>query len=81
MTVAREVEKSAVFRMLEECAPGSTTRKGKHRYVAKYNGKVHHFPKGERTLEVGHLKKIVSQLEIDRKCAGRHFPTVTFRFA
>ena len=78
MTVPREVKKSAIFRMLKDCAPESTVRLGTHRYVAKYNGKACHFPKGSSTLEVGHLKKIVSQLEIDLDCAGRHFPSVPF---
>ena len=43
-----------------------------------FNGKVHQPPKGNRTLEVGHLKKIVTQLKIDRDCAKRHFPAVSF---
>ena len=74
----RLVKKKAIFKMMDDCAPGSTRRLGTHRYIAKYNGKAVHFPKGDTTLEVGHLKKIVSQLEIDRECARRHFPTVLF---
>ena len=64
--------------MLDECAPGYTARDGKRRTVLKYKGKVHQPPKGNRTLEVGHLKKIVTQLEINRECAKTHFPDVSF---
>ena len=78
MTAPREIKKALVFKMMDDCAPGSTRREGTRRYVARYEGKVHHFPRGDRTLEVGHVKKIVTQLEIDRDCAKKHFPNVTF---
>lgn len=78
MTAPREVVKADIRRMLDDCAPGHESRDGKRRTVLKYQGKVHHPPKGDRTLEVGHLRKIITQLEIDRDCAKRHFPAVSF---
>ncbi len=78
MTAPREVPKTKIRQMLKECAPGYSCRDGRRRTVVKFNGKVHQPPKGDRTLEVGHLKKIVTQLEIDRECAAKHFPNVSF---
>ena len=44
------------------------------------SGKSLFLPKTNRgRLEVGYLIKVVSQLEIDKDCAARHFPDVTFR--
>ena len=78
-TAPRIVKNADIEKMLSDCAPGTTVREGRRRRVATCNGKSHHYPKGDRTLEVGHLVKWVSQLEINTDCASLHFPTVTFR--
>ena len=81
MTAPREVLRSDVTKMMNECAPGHQTRPGKRRYVSSYKGSSYHFPKGgtSRTMEVGHVIKLVSQLKIDVGCASTHFPALTFR--
>ena len=67
---------SDVQRMLEECAPGSTIRLATHSRVVTHNGKVYRsLPKFDN-LELGHIRKMVRYLEIDRECAKRHVPNI-----
>lgn len=79
MTAPRELSKSKLEKMLKVCAPDLDRRPAKRREVWSLNGKCCHMPKGDRTIEVGHLIKAVSQLGIDKRCAREHFPDVTFR--
>jgi hypothetical protein len=64
----------AVVQMLEDCAKGSTLRLATHSRVVEYNGKVfRHLPKHD-DIELGHIRKMVRFLQIDRDCVRRHIP-------
>ena len=80
MTAPRELRMSDIRKMMDECAPGYDIRLARHSEKWSLSGKSLFLPKTNRgRLEVGYLIKVVSQLEIDKDCAARHFPNVTFR--
>jgi hypothetical protein len=61
-----------VLRMLEKCAPGSTVRLANHSRVITFNRKVYpSLPKFD-DIEVGHIRKMVRFLGIDKECAKKH---------
>jgi hypothetical protein len=63
-----------VERMLKSCAKGHTIRLATHSRVIGYNGKVYRtFPKFDN-VELGHIRKLVRYLELDRDCAAKHLP-------
>jgi hypothetical protein len=80
MTAPRELRLSDIRKMMDECAPGYDIRLARHSEKWSLSDKSLFLPKANRgRLEVGYLIKVVSQLEIDKDCATRHFPDVTFR--
>jgi hypothetical protein len=61
-----------VLRMLEKCAPGSTVRLANHSRVVIFNRKVYpSLPKFD-DIELGHIRKMVRFLGIDKECAKKH---------
>lgn len=63
---------SAVVKMLEDCAKVYTIRMATHCRVIHYNGKVYRgFPKQDE-IEIGHIRKLVRNLEINKDCARSH---------
>lgn len=61
-----------VLRMLEQCAPGFSLRLATHSRVVSYGAKVYRtLPKFDN-IELGHVRKMVRYLEIDKDCAKRH---------
>lgn len=70
--------------MLDACAPGWTKTDTEHYYCIKWKGLTYpSLPRGShagkkgqkkgRTLvEVGHIKHMVHQLNIDMECAKKH---------
>ena len=63
-----------VLRMLKECAPGFTWRLATHSRVICYNGRVFRaFPKHSH-IELGHIRKMVRYLGIDRTCVAKYIP-------
>ena len=61
-----------VKKMLDGCAPGYTLRLANHSRVVTYNNKVYRtLPKSDN-IELGHIRKMVRHLEINRECAERH---------
>ena len=77
MTFAKTVRMNLVKKMLADCAPDATARVATHSRVIGLNGKVYHPPK-DNPLASFHVRKLVSQLEIDRDCAKKHFPNIPF---
>ena len=62
--------------MLEDCAPGYTIRLATHSRVVCYGGKTYRsFPK-HKDIELGHIRKMVRNLQIDQDCVARHIPSV-----
>jgi hypothetical protein len=63
---------SDIKRMLESCAPGHSIRLATHSRVIHYNGLV--FPSLPKfdNIELGHIRKMVRHLGIDRECAEKH---------
>lgn len=63
---------SDIKRMLESCAPGHSIRLANHSWVIKYNGLVYrNLPKFDN-IELGHVRKMVRHLGIDKDCAKKH---------
>jgi hypothetical protein len=63
-----------IARMLADCANGHTLRMATHSRVVSFNGRVYRsLPKFDK-IELGHIRKMVRHLEIDRDCASRHLP-------
>lgn len=70
--MSASVRYADVKRMLEECAPNSTIRLATHSRVVSFNGQVYRtLPKFDE-IELGHVRKMVRHLGIDRECAKRH---------
>jgi len=58
--------------MLDDCAKGSSWRFSNHFRMVKFNGKVYPtLPKAD-TIELGHIRKMIRSLEIDRDCARKY---------
>ena len=67
------VKFGVVTKMLDECASGYTIRLANHFRIVTYNKKVFPtLPKYEN-IEIGHVRKMVRHLEINRECAAKHF--------
>ena len=61
-----------VVRMLEDCAPGHDIRRTTHaRRVAWNNQVFSDLPKFD-DIEIGHIRKMVRSLGINRDCAKKH---------
>jgi hypothetical protein len=61
-----------VERMLNDCASGSTVRLATHSRVVSFGGKVfRELPKFDE-IELGHLRKMIRHLGIDKECAKKH---------
>lgn len=60
-----------VLRMLKECAKGHDLRRTTHGRRVEYDGKVYlDLPKHD-DIEIGHIRKMVRHLGIDKDCARR----------
>lgn len=67
--------------MLEACAPGCDIRETTHHYCIRYGGRTYPaFPKGEHgrgrraEIEIGHIRKMIRHLHIDKDCAKNELP-------
>lgn len=61
-----------VIRMLEACASGFKIRLATHSKVVSYKDKVFRdLPKFDN-LELGHVRKMVRHLGIEKDCAKKH---------
>lgn len=61
-----------VLRMLQECAPGFEIRRTTHGRIVTWNGRVFRdLPKFD-DIEIGHIRKMVRHLGIDKDCAKKH---------
>jgi len=71
--------------MLDTCAPGHVFTEKLHHYWVTFSGKTYttlpkgsHSDRGQRSgqaeIEIGHVRKIVRFLEIDKACARRVIP-------
>lgn len=65
----------SVSKMLEDCAPGAMVRLATHSRVVEYNGKVYRKLPKHDNIELGHIRKLIRNLEIDRDCAAKHIPS------
>ena len=61
-----------VKRMLDDCAPGYTIRLANHSRVVTYNGKVYRALPKHKTIELGHIHKMIRYLGINQTCAKKH---------
>jgi len=61
-----------VLRMLEECAEGFDIRRTTHGYRVKWNGQCFpDIPKFD-DIQIGHIRKMVRHLGINKDCAKKH---------
>ena len=71
---------SAVFRMLDECAPGYVPREALHHWHIVWNGRSHRsLPLGSRksktpSVKAGKVRSMVRVLGIPVNCVNGHFP-------
>lgn len=75
-----------VWAMLKRCAPGHTIETREHNHCIRYNGRT--FPNlplgphGARTnseTQVGHVKHMVRQLELEIDCVNRELPQLRLK--
>jgi hypothetical protein len=75
-----------IWKMLDDCAPGHTRKAREHNHLIQFAGRA--FPSlplgkhGKREnprIEVGHVKQMVRQLEIDQDCVKGHLPQLRFK--
>lgn len=70
--MSASVPYNQVLRMLEKCAAGFSVRLATHSRVVSFNQKVFRdLPKFDK-IELGHIRKMVRHLGIDRQCAQTH---------
>jgi hypothetical protein len=62
--------------MLESCAPGYSIRLATHSRVIKYKGRTYRSLPKFQTLELGHVRKMVRFLGIDKECAAKWIAAV-----
>ena len=67
-----------ISRMLEDCAPGSAVRQTTHSRSIRYNGRVFPSLPKFKTVELGHVRKMVRYLQISHDCVKKHIPNLTF---
>jgi hypothetical protein len=60
--------------MLTKCAKGSTWRLATHFRIVKYNKKVFRALPKHDSIELGHIRKMIRYLGIDKDCAKTVLP-------
>lgn len=61
-----------ILEMLRKCASMATVRIATHSRVVTYNGRVYRkFPKHDN-IELGHIRKMIRYLAIDKDCAATY---------
>jgi len=70
------IAQSLVKDMTEKCAPGSTWTPGTHSFKVKYDGRCYPSLPKHQDIEIGHIRKMVRHLQIDRKCATAQIPAL-----
>jgi hypothetical protein len=60
--------------LLKNCAPGFTSRNTTHALQIKYNGKSYPSLPSYKDIELGHIRKMVRTLEINKECANKYIP-------
>lgn len=65
---------ATVQKLLEECAAGHSIRQTTHFLKVTYNGKTYPTLPSYKSIELGFIRSMVRDLEIDKECANRHIP-------
>ena len=60
--------------MLDNCAPGHSIRNTTHFLKVQYNGKTFPDLPSYNNIELGHIRKMVRSLVINKECANKHVP-------
>lgn len=81
MTSRGEIPLKRVWEMLERCAPGHTVVTRVHYHLIRYRERSYpalplgkHGKRENPPIEIGHIRKMVRQLEIDPDCARQALP-------
>jgi hypothetical protein len=64
------VPHAEVLRMLDKCATGYDIRRTTHGYKVEWKGKVFPDLPKYKEIQIGHVRKMVRHLGIDKACAG-----------
>jgi hypothetical protein len=65
---------SDLLALLSNCAPGHTLRNTTHALKVQYNGKSSPALPSYNDIELGHIRKMVRTLEINKECANKYIP-------
>jgi len=65
---------SEIETMLKRCAPGATWRMATHSRVVIFDGKTYRSLPKYDLVELGHVRKMIRYLNINRECAGEFLP-------
>ncbi len=65
-----------VQRALGHCAKGATIRLATHSRVVQYNGRTYRSLPKYSEIELGHIRKMIRHLKIDRDCMSRYIPNL-----
>lgn len=58
--------------MLEHCAKGSDIRLATHSRVVTYDGRTYRDLPKFKEIEIGHIRKMVRHLGINKECAKKY---------
>jgi hypothetical protein len=70
--VSISVDFDEIGQMLEDCAKGYRIRLATHSRVVHFNKKVFRALPKYKDIEIGHVRKMVRYLEIDKECVKQH---------
>lgn len=74
--MSQSVPLAIIYKLLEACAVGHTTRQTTHAIKVSYNGKEYPTLPSYGDIEIGHIRSMVRVLEIDKECANRFIPNL-----
>ena len=63
-----------IVKMLNDCAESHELRLTTHFYMVKFNDRVFPTLPKYSDVEIGHVRKMVRHLKIDRECARQYVP-------
>lgn len=63
-----------ILKLLKACAAGHDIRPTTHYFRVKYKGLVFPDLPTYQNVEIGHIRKMVRALGIDKACANAHIP-------
>jgi hypothetical protein len=63
-----------VHALLSDCAAGFSIRNTTHFLKVEFNGRTFPDLPSYKKIELGHIRKMVRTLQINKECANKHIP-------